>query len=175
MSANWLTTASKAWSANGRSQSVAVAPVDLRPQAPRHRQHALIQVEPGHAARRRHAGGGLARQDAGSAADVEHAVARCDRGDVGELGRPLGEDGGNEVAFIGDGSVVGQLPRCLFGHDCCLFGHGASFPENVRSSLTHDRPRLRDKFGTRRLVRAGTLRERGISSGRRSRKMPLQL
>ena len=35
---------------------------------------------------------------------------------------------------------------------------------NVRSSLADDRPRMRDKTGTRRAVRPGTLRERGISS-----------
>jgi hypothetical protein len=98
-------------------EGVPLPPVDLGPQATRHRQHALIQIEPGHAARRAHAGGGLPCQDTGPAADVEHPLARCDRGDVGELGRPLGEDGGNEVPFIGDGSVVGQLPRCLLGHE----------------------------------------------------------
>ena len=116
MSANWLDHDIEGVVRERQVQGVAVAPVDLGPQAPRHRQHALIQIEPGHAARGRHAGGGLPREDARPAADVEHPVARCDRGDLGELGRPLGEDGGNEVAFIGDGGVVRQLPRCLFGH-----------------------------------------------------------
>ena len=68
------------------------------------------------------AGRGLARQDARPAADVQHPVPRSDRGDVGELGRPLGEDGGNEVPLIGDGSVVRQLPRC-----CSDMAAGASF------------------------------------------------
>jgi TolB-like protein len=40
----------------------------------------------------------------------------------------------------------------------------ASFRASVRSSLANDRARLRDRFGTRRLVHAGTPKERGISS-----------
>ena len=97
-------------------QRIAAAPIDRRLQPPRHGEHVVVEIEAGHRPGGTDAGERAAREDAGAACDVQDPVARPDLRDLGHDGRPLGEQGGNEVSLVGDGGIVRQLPSILLGH-----------------------------------------------------------
>ncbi len=101
----------------GQVAGVALAPVDLRPDAARDGEHAVVEVEARDAAFGAGPLGGLARQDAGAAGDVEHPVAGPDRGRLGDRRRPLAEQRGHEFLLVDDRGVVRDLPSFLFRHD----------------------------------------------------------
>ena len=145
--ANWLTTASNAPSANGRCHRIALPPIDPRLDAPRHREHAVVEVDAGHVPVREHARQQAARQHPGAACDVEDAVARPDLRDLGDDGRPLGEQRRDEVPLVGDGGTVGQLPGFLVGHGLELHSGG------VRRCLAWGRAGARDPKRDKRAER----------------------
>ena len=117
MIANWLTTTSKLWSANGSAERIALTPIDLRADAARHREHALIAIEPGDLLGQFDPISCRTRKHAGPAADVEHAVTSVYTCRLSDLLCPLADERGNKEPLINFGRIVGDLEVGRFRHD----------------------------------------------------------
>src|SRR5262245_22048439 len=96
--------------------SIPVPPSDLRAQPLRDSQHALIEVKTSDSPRRPRTGCCLTCQDARSASDIEHTVARLDACNLGKNRRPATENRRHEIPLVGKSGIVRELPGIMIGH-----------------------------------------------------------
>jgi hypothetical protein len=108
---------------------IALTPREVRPDAAGDRQHGLVQIEAGDGAGRGDEVGGGARDDAGTAPDVEHRVPCGDACRGAQDRCPLGKEGRDELRFVALGGLDRDLER-LDG-----FGHGSSMRREGAASI----------------------------------------
>jgi hypothetical protein len=95
----------------GKARHVGAVPLELRPDAPRDLEHALVQVDTGDSAAATQPVGGFTSDDARPTGDIEHRLPRLRVRGVQQVRRPFAEQGGDELSLV----QLGRLRRQLKG------------------------------------------------------------